>query len=303
LESPHLSVLKNEVLEIFAPLSEGCFIDCTLGFGGHSEAILKAHPKLSLIGIDQDPHALEFSQKRLAPFKDRFSFREGRFSEVLPTLKELPIAGILADIGVSSLQLDDSSRGFSFHSERLDMRMNPNAQLSALEVVNSYPQDRLERIFKEYGEIKESKKLVSLISEERKKGRITSAEALSRLIERHFKRVGNIHPATLAFQAIRIEVNDELGEIGRALQTIGEIAKGRVSIISFHSLEDRLVKNFFKEWSNSCLCPPEAFRCTCGNNHEKGQILTKKPLVATPEESKANPRSRSAKMRAFEFKS
>lgn len=301
MQSPHLSVLKDEVLELFKPLQEGYFIDCTLGFGGHSEAILEAHPTLHLIGIDQDPTALAFSQKRLERFGERFSAKAGRFSEILPTLEGLPIAGILADIGVSSLQLDEASRGFSFHSECLDMRMNPNARLSALEVVNSYPQDRLERLFREYGEIRESKKLAHLIAEERKKGRIESAKALSALIERHFRRTGNIHPATLAFQAIRIEVNDELGEISRALESIAVLKPRIAAIISFHSLEDRLIKQAFKEWTQSCLCPPEALRCTCGDNHAKGRILTKKPLTATPEELKANPRSRSAKLRAFEF--
>ena len=302
MESPHIPVLKEEVLEFFSPLSEGYFIDCTLGFGGHSEAILEAHPNLSLIGIDQDPAALEFSQKRLGHFGKRFCAKSGRFSEILPTLAHLPIAGILADIGVSSLQFDDPARGFSFYAPTLDMRMNPNTRLSASEVLNSYPQDRLERIFREYGEVRESKKLAHIIAEARKKERFSSAAEFSRLIEKNFRRVGNIHPATLAFQAIRMEVNDELGELMRALKSIGELAMGRVAIISFHSLEDRLVKQFFKEWAQSCVCPSDSLKCTCGNCHEKGRILTKKPIVASAEETQGNPRARSAKMRVFEFK-
>lgn len=291
------------MLEIFAPLKDGYFIDCTLGFGGHSEAILKLHPEISVIGIDQDPNALSFSKQRLEHFGTRFRAESGRFSDVLPKILHdidaSKIVGVLADIGVSSLQLDDLGRGFSFNSENLDMRMNPESQLSALEVVNSYPKDRLAHIFREFGEVREWQKLANIIAEERKKSRITSAQHLAQLIEKNFKRIGNIHPATLAFQAIRIEVNDELGEISRLLETASILPNAYVAVISFHSLEDRIVKNFFKKWSDSCICEPHVLRCECGNNHAKGVILTKKPIVASSEETRLNPRARSAKLRAF----
>lgn len=309
MNPPHISVLKQEVLETFEneliAKNEGILIDCTLGFGGHSLALLEKYPKLKIIGIDQDNDAIALATKRLENFKDRFSIKYGKFSETLKTIlsQEQNIVGILADIGVSSMQFDNKERGFSFESETLDMRMDKTKNFNAKDIINTYSLPELERIFKNFGEIREYKKLAHCIIELRKKEKITSAKILSEFIARHFKHP-KIHPATLAFQALRIEVNDELGELERLLQ-IFETHKmqngARLCIISFHSLEDRIIKTYFKKWENPCICPQEAMLCKCGKNHQKGKNLYKKPLTATAQEIQENPRSRSAKLRAFEF--
>lgn len=299
----HIPVLKDQTLEVFSSLSEGILIDCTLGFGGHTSALLHAHPNLEIIGIDQDRVAREYCKSHLP--MQRVNILEGNFSEQITQALQMakkPVVGILADIGVSSLQLDDLSRGFGFTSPALDMRMDTNNPLDASRVVNHYSKLELEKIFREYGEIRESKKMADLIVNYRNKKPFESALELSSFLEKHFKK-NKIHPATLAFQAIRIEVNNELGVLESLLNTLGEanLSNTIIAIISFHSLEDRIVKSTFKEWEKSCICPSEAMRCECGNNHSRGRILTKKPLVATEEEIKANPRSRSAKLRAFQF--
>ncbi len=303
IESPHIPVLLDEVLEVFETLAPGRFVDCTLGYGGHSEAILEHFSQISLTGIDQDSEAIAFSTKRLERFGSRFSTLKGRYSEMIAEVPAEGLSGVLADIGVSSLQLDKRERGFSFFSETLDMRMDQSRDFSAYDVVNSYSIQELERIFLEYGEEKAFKKLARVIVDERKRQPITTAAELASLIERNHKSPG-IHPATRIFQAIRIEVNDELGELERFLDYLkthnnpGMI----VGIITFHSLEDRIVKNHFKEWTKRCICPPEAFRCECGNDNHLGRLINKKPLTASKKELKINPRSRSAKLRAFQFK-
>lgn len=299
----HIPVLKSQTLQIFSSLSEGTLIDCTLGFGGHTQALLQAHPQLQIIGIDQDEVAREYCKTHLP--QERVQILEGNFSEQISNALKIaksPIVGILADIGVSSLQLDDLSRGFGFSSPTLDMRMDRSNPLDASKVVNHYPKLELEKIFREYGEIRESKKMAELIVNAREKKPFQSAFELSSLLEKHFKK-NKIHPATLAFQAIRIEVNNELGVLESLLSSLyqAKLTNTIIAIISFHSLEDRIIKNTFREWEKSCICPAEVMRCECGNNHSRGRILTKKPLIATPEEIKANPRSRSAKLRAFEF--
>lgn len=313
MDTPHIPVLLEQVIESFnTSLMQkgGVLIDCTLGFGGHSEALLKSYPKLKIIGIDQDKSAIIFASERLKGFGERFSYQFGRYSEVLAQLfKEVELhrnlVGILADIGVSSLQFDDKERGFCFDSERLDMRMNQEQILNAKEIVNHYSLNQLEQIFKDFGEIREYKKLARLIVESRKIEKFTSSKALSCLIAKHFQHP-KIHPATQTFQALRIAVNDELGELTRLLQIIENqpLQRGaRLSIISFHSLEDRLVKIAFKKWEKKCICGAGAPRCVCGNHHQKGQNLYKKPLCAEESEIRANPRSRSAKLRSFEFQS
>ncbi|WP_456381941.1 16S rRNA (cytosine(1402)-N(4))-methyltransferase RsmH [Hydrogenimonas sp.] len=301
---PHIPVLLDEVLECFEAMpEEGVFIDCTLGYGGHSEAILKKFPKIRLVGIDQDPEAIAFATKRLEPFKARFEARRGRFSDLLPELLELPVAGILADFGVSSLQLDKKERGFSFQSETLDMRMNPEAGFSAYDVVNGYPTEELERIFREYAEERAWRKAARAVVEARAKKPIESGVELSEILGRVLPKRGKTNPATALFQAIRIEVNDELGEIRRLLDALEAHppAGAVVGLITFHSLEDRLVKQRFKKWSTACICPPEAFRCTCGGDHALGRMPGRKPFTAKAEEVKRNPRSRSAKLRCFRF--
>ncbi len=305
-DAPHIPVLLHEVLRCFEKMPpEGTFVDCTLGYGGHSEAILKRFPKIRLIGIDRDPEAIAFATGRLAPYGDRFQAIQGRFSQILPQLLDREkIVGVLADFGVSSLQLDKRERGFSFLSENLDMRMDPSAPLSAYEVVNEYSQEALERIFREFGEERAWRRAARAVVEARKRRPIESGRELADILGKVLPKKGRTNPATPLFQAIRIEVNDELGEIVRLLDALESSPPpgAVVGLITFHSLEDRLVKQRFKKWSQSCVCPPEAFRCTCGDDHELGAPLSRKPLSATSEEVAANPRSRSAKLRCFRFK-
>jgi len=298
---PHIPVLLEETVNLYKNMpSDGYFIDCTLGFGGHSEAILKTYPGIKLIGIDQDTDAMEYAKKRLSKFGERVEFINKRASKALEELPEdLNICGILADIGVSSYQLDNPQRGFTFDSDELDMRMDKTQKLSAREVLNFYSREDLERIIKEYGECRRYKKVVNaIISKRPVKSNRALADILGQIGLKDKKDLAKI------FQAIRIEVNNELKELEKILENSKKLAKPGtvVGIITFHSLEDRIVKNTFKEWSKKCICPPEAIRCECGGNNELGKILTKKPLTASKEEIKQNPRSRSAKLRGFKFK-
>ena len=301
---PHIPVLHKEVIEAFKDLKDGIVIDCTMGYGGHSSLLLEANPNIKLIAIDQDQTAIDFSSQRLQKYKKRVDIRKGRFSvvikKILQEINPRDIKGILADIGVSSLQLDKKERGFSYESDNLDMRMDKDAQLNASNVVNEYSQTELERILLEYGELRNYKKIANVIVQNRP---FTSAKELSETLKPHMPRGKKIHPATLLMQAIRIEVNDELGELKSLLQSIAEakLPEAKIAIISFHSLEDRIVKKEFLKWSKSCICPSEAFRCTCGNNHSLGKILTKKPIIAQEDELRENARSRSAKMRLFQM--
>ncbi len=303
MQTPHIPVLLKEVLSSFNDVGEGYFVDCTLGYAGHSSEMLATYENLKHIGIDRDDEALAFSKKRLEPFSNRSTLYKGTFAAVFPTLNEAPVMAVLADFGVSSLQLDKMERGFSFNSETLDMRMDANATLSAYEVVNAYPQDKLEYIFDAYGEVRSYRKLAAAVVEARAKAPIKSAKDLSEIAKTVIPSGGKIHPATLMFQAIRIEVNNELGEIEGLLDALeAKHTKGEVvSLISFHSLEDRLVKNRFKKWSTACICDAQAMRCTCGKNHARGKALSSKPVTASKEELKVNPRSRSAKLRSFRF--
>ena len=306
--SPHIAVLLDEVVQTFANSGQegknGYIVDCTLGFGSHTQALLESNPNIKMICIDQDSDALAYSKEKLAPYADRVSFLQRNFSNIKDVLEDYPVVGILADIGVSSYQLDNEVRGFGFTSNTLDMRMNQQATLSAHEVIHSYSLEELERIFRDYGEIKSYKKVAKIIVDERSKNDIKSNYELSDLL---YKNMGYmkkaLHPATLVFQAIRIEVNQELEVLNDLLQAIEESQKqeAKIAIISFHSLEDRIVKDHFRNWSKSCICNSDVVRCVCGNNHKKGEVLTKKPIVPTNAEIKTNPRSRSSKMRVFHF--
>ena len=301
---PHVPVLYREVVDIFKDIEDFTVIDCTMGYGGHSSMILESNPHAKLIAIDQDQTAIDFSTDRLKKFGDRVEIKKGRFSsvikDILNEVDKNEINGVLADIGVSSLQLDQKDRGFSYESDNLDMRMDKDAPLSAANVVNEYSKGELEKILLEYGELRNYKKLASAIVENRP---FSSAKELSDTLKSHMPRGKKIHPATLLMQAIRIEVNDELGELKSLLRSIEEakFPHAKIAIISFHSLEDRIVKQTFARWAKSCICPSEAMRCTCGNNHALGKIITKKPIMAKDDELEQNPRSRSAKMRVFEM--
>ena len=306
LNSPHIPVLLKEVIDGFKNLKNGTFIDCTIGYGGHSKEILKLNPKIDLIGIDRDSEAIEFNQKHLrSEFKERVTLIKGNFSEVLPKIlrEKDDIVGILADFGVSSLQLDKKNRGFAFDSEILDMRMDKSSTKSAKEVLNFYSQSELERVFRDYGELKEAKRLSFEIVKYRTKKEITSAKEFSSIIQKVVKSKGK-NPSTLPFQAVRIEVNDELGEIEKFLNTLEEFKpKGAVvGVITFHSLEDRLIKSRFKKWAKKCICPEGVMRCECGGDNALGEILNKRPFTASTKELKQNPRSRSAKLRFFKFR-
>lgn len=294
---PHIPVLLQEVKETFTDINDGYIVDCTVGYGGHSEAILEQNPTIKMICCDQDAEAIAFSKKRLEKFKDRVIFEHAAFSTVISKYTDYPIRGILADIGVSSLQLDKKDRGFSFESQTLDMRMNPSNPICAKNIVNEYSQEQLEEILLEYGEMRDFKRVAQTICDNRP---FESAQELAQVL----KKLGGkpkIHPATLPFQAIRIEVNNELGELDELLESIhnSKLQDCLVAVISFHSLEDRIVKKTYKFWTQSCICPPGVMRCECGNNHSVGKIITKKPIVPTPQEEKLNPRSRSSKMRVF----
>ncbi len=305
---PHIPVLLDEVLDGFSSIKEGYFVDCTLGYAGHSEAMLMKYEQIKHIGIDRDDEALAFSKERLSKFTERSKLYKGTFANTLPLLKETPISGVLADFGVSSLQLDKMDRGFSFESETLDMRMDARAELSAFEVVNEYSQDKLEYILNHYGEVRSYKKVAAAIIEARSVKAIESGKELSSIICTVIPRGGKIHPATLSFQGIRIEVNNELGEIEGLLDVLeskfkaGELHEGIVSLITFHSLEDRLVKNRYKAWATKCICESHAMRCTCSKDNDLGKMLVRKPITATKKELKINARSRSAKLRTFIFK-
>ncbi len=297
---PHIPVLLNETIDLFKNNmnDKGYFIDCTLGFGGHSEAILKKFPDIKLIGIDQDKEALEFAKQRLSKYAKRVEFINKRASEALEEISGLKISGILADIGVSSYQLDNKERGFTFDAESLDMRMNKNQKFSAEDVVNFYDKNQLEEIFKKYAEERRYKKIADIIIRNRPiKSNKELTDILSKAGMKDNKNLARI------FQAIRIEVNNELKELENLLNNAEKIAKNGtiIGIITFHSLEDRIVKNRFRDWAKKCICPKEAIRCECGGNNEKGAILTKKPITASKEEIKTNPRSRSAKLRGFKF--
>ena len=294
---PHIPVLLNEVINIFKDIKEGYILDATVGFGGHSEALLKSNKNIKLICNDQDENGLNFTKKRLSELSNRIIFNKDNFKDVIDKFKSYPIKGILADIGVSSYQLDNIERGFSFRSEVLDMRMDKENSISAYEVVNYYSKEKLEYILKNYGEVKDYKKISDKIIKNRP---INSAKELANLFKNNKKT--KIHPATLIFQAIRIEVNKELDVLKEFLDSIKKNLKDCiVAIISFHSLEDRIVKDAFKNWAKNCICPKEAMRCECGNNNAIGKILTKKPILPTKEEILKNPRSRSAKLRVFKI--
>jgi 16S rRNA (cytosine1402-N4)-methyltransferase len=301
---PHIPVLYREVVSAFEDIDDGIIIDCTMGYGGHSSLLLDAYPNIKLIAIDQDQTAIDFSTKRLQKYQDRVEIKKGRFSlvikDVIAKYGVENIKGILADIGVSSLQLDEKSRGFSYESDNLDMRMDVDAQLDAQMVVNEYSSSELERVLKEYAELKNYKKIASFIVKNRP---FFSAKELSDATKHLMPRGKKIHPATLLMQGIRIEVNDELGELKSLLKSIedAKFVDAQVAIISFHSLEDRIVKQTFSRWSKNCICPNDAMRCTCSRDNALGKIITKKPITAQDDELKSNPRSRSAKMRIFHY--
>ena len=304
----HIPVLPVETIECAMPWTSGAVrvIDGTVGYGGHSSLILKKNPEALLLGIDRDKGALAYSKERLAFAGNRVQLAYGNFSTLAERAAEIgwnKVDSILLDIGVSSPQIDTPERGFSFRFEApLDMRMDRGSRLTAADVVNTYSGEELTRIFREFGEIREAKKLANAILHEREQNAITTCGKLAEICEKVLgkpgRRTGPPAP-TLPFQAIRIEVNGELDELEQALESAVNLLNpgGRLSVISFHSLEDRIVKRFFQEMAVTCKCPPGCPVCIC-NWQPKLEILTKKPLTASAEELAENSRSACAKLRS-----
>ena len=311
-EFRHYSVMLRETVDGLDIKPDGIYVDCTLGGGGHSEEILKRLEALGgngkLISIDRDPEAIEAAGKRLARFGDRSMICKGNFSEAPSILDGLGIEkidGVTADLGVSSRQLDESSRGFSYmHDAPLDMRMSKGEGMAAYDVVNSYSEDELKRIIYSYGEEKFSSRIASFIVREREKKPIETTFELSEIIKdaipAKFRKDGP-HPAKRTFQAIRIEVNGELDVIDKVINGLFPYLNsgGRMSFISFHSLEDRIIKHTFLSKTEGCTCPKDFPVCVCGKKPEALKN-TKKPILPSEQELDENPRSRSAKLRILE---
>ena len=308
-EFSHYSVLLHEAVDGLDIKPDGVYVDCTLGGGGHSEAIAsRLSEKGRLIAIDQDTAAIAASKKRLAPYADRIDFVRNNFSnvsEVLAALGREKIDGAVIDLGVSSYQLDTPERGFSYmHDAPLDMRMNPDADLSAYDVVNTYSEQQLKKIIFDYSEERFAPRIASKICAARQIKPIETTYELVDIVKSAIPakaREDGPHPAKRTFQAIRIEVNSELSIIEPTLNAlIKALGKGgRLSVITFHSLEDRIVKQTFKEASKGCTCPPNFPVCVCGNKPEV-KVITGKPILPSEKELEENPRSRSAKLRIAE---
>ena len=321
----HLPVMPKEVAQHLVNDEEGVYVDCTLGGGGHSEYLLDTHGGIKIIGIDKDEDAVRYAAGRLARFGERVWILKGDFKDidelsrieadpVREALHQNPLAGaedrttkfksirskppammdalsngvkgFILDLGISSHQVDEPERGFSFKSRNLDMRMDRGGGITAQDIINTYPREELSRIFFEYGEERSSRQIAEAVVEERSKAKITSAARLAGIVDNVKKSRGRINSATLVFQALRIAVNDELGSLKKALSAMPGMLSpgGRIVVLSYHSLEDRTVKQFFKE--------------NAGEGPLK--IITKKVLCASPEEQRENPRSRSAKLRCAE---
>lgn len=302
----HIPVLYYEALDNLVINPDGIYIDCTLGGGSHSEGILeRLSDKGLLISIDQDTNAIEYSKKRLEKFGSKWKVFKGNF-ENIDTIAYMAgvdkVDGILMDIGVSSKQLDDPKRGFSYkYDVKLDMRMNTEQKISAYDVVNTYSEEQLSKIIFEYGEERHARKIAKLIVEERKSSPIEKTSDLIALIKRAYPERASKHPAKKTFQAIRIEVNRELEVLENAMSKAVELLKvgGRLAIITFHSLEDRIVKNKFKDLATACKCPKDIPICVCGGV-KKFEIITKKPIIPIDDELKNNNRAHSSKLRILE---
>lgn len=306
----HAPIMVEEVLSLLEPSRGGVFVDGTLGGGGHAQRVLSLLPENGhLYGIDRDEEAIAAASGRLAPFKEKFTAVHGNFFHMKSLLLSqgvVQVDGILLDLGVSSYQLDNPARGFSYKLEApLDMRMDRTAPLSAYEVVNTYSYEDLRRIFWEYGEEKFSGPIAGRILRERETKPIETTTELAEIIKyaipAKVRNKESQHPARRCFQAIRIEVNGELRGLEKALQDAHDLLApgGRLVVLTFHSLEDRIVKNLFRSFEKPCICSPKAPICTCGRV-PTGRILTKKPLTASQQEQKENTRSQCCKLRAEE---
>ena len=308
-EFHHIPILRETVVALLAPQRGGVFVDGTLGGGGHAEAVLERLPKGGrLYGIDRDGAAIEAASRRLAPYGEAFTAIHGNFFDMKRLLARYGVMeadGILLDLGVSSHQLDTPQRGFSYREDApLDMRMDPSAPLSAYDVVNGYPAETLARILKEYGEERFASRIANAIVQRRAEAPLNSTMELAELVKRALPapaRREAQHPARRTFQALRIEVNGELAGLAEALTDAHDLLRpgGVLAVITFHSLEDRIVKQLFRTFEHPCTCDPHAPVCTCGKKPTV-RALTKKPIMADETELEANPRAHSAKLRAIE---
>ena len=304
----HVSVLLDECLHALNIFPHGVYVDGTLGGAGHSSQIVKRLDGGRLIGIDRDPVALKAAGERLSPYQDKVTLVHSNFCEIKAVLQELGISGvdgILLDLGMSSPQLDDKSRGFSYMNDApLDMRMNNEDSLSAYEVVNTWPQEELKRILYDYGEERYAPQIAGAICRRRELKPIESTLELVDVIRSAMPAAAlreAQHPAKRSFQAIRIAVNDELGSVEKVMKDAVECLNpgGRLAVITFQSLEDRIVKTAMVNASKGCTCPPSFPVCVCGKK-PKVKLITKKPIVSDQEELDRNPRARSAKLRVCE---
>ena len=308
MDFKHISVLLNEATDGLNIKKDGIYVDGTMGGGGHSQVILSHLSENGLlIGIDRDTEALSASKERLKNFKNVRYIHDNfhNIKEILERENIDAIDGMVIDLGVSSYQLDNKDRGFSYMEDApLDMRMNVEDELSAFTVVNTYSEEELSKIFFEYGEEKFSKKIARLIVEQRKTKPVETTlelvEIIKKAIPEKFRQKGS-HPAKRVFQAIRIEVNGELDPLKDALDDMFSCLRkgGRLSVITFHSLEDRIVKTKFKELCTGCICPPDFPVCVCGQT-PKGKLINRKPILPSDEECIENKRSKSAKLRIIE---
>lgn len=299
----HVPVLLDEVLECLQCRHGDVIVDATIGGAGHSIAILKKiTPGGFLIGIDRDPNALEAADIKLKDFSESYSLVRGNFVNIKDMLAKLQVSqvnGVLMDLGVSSHQLDEAARGFSFrHDSPLDMRMDPDQSISAYHVVNNYTLAELTRVIKDYGEERWAKRIAEFVIENRPVRTTGELERVIKMAIPKKAREGDDHPARRTFQGIRIEVNQELSLLADSIKSAVDILKpnGRLCVITFHSLEDRIVKQTFRKLSGQCECPPECPICIC-NAEEMVRIITTKPIIPGSEEQSNNPRSKSAKLR------
>lgn len=306
--SYHIPIMLEQVVNLLEPERGGVFVDGTLGGGGHARALLERLPAGSrLFGIDRDTDALSAAGRKLTQFGDSFTPIHGNFFHMRELLKEygvLRIDGALLDLGVSSYQLDTPERGFSYHDDApLDMRMDLSSQFNAYDVINGYEERELAAIIRDYGEERFAGRIARAVARERNKRPIQSTCELAQIIKAAIpaaNRREGPHPARRTFQAVRIEVNGELKGLGEAVTDAARLLSpgGVLAVITFHSLEDRIVKQAFRTMENPCICSPKAPVCVCGRKSE-ARVLTKKPLTATERELRDNPRSRSAKLRAI----
>jgi 16S rRNA (cytosine1402-N4)-methyltransferase len=305
-DAPHRPVLLRETLDLLDVSQGGLYIDGTLGLGGHSEAILESSENTRVIGIDRDSEALQFASERLAPFGDRFRSAKSNFKDFKDVLTEEEandISGVLVDLGVSSLQLDSPARGFSFRFEApLDMRLDTTGGETVADLLQRLPEEEIARIIFEYGEERRSRRIAKWIVERREQGQpLRTTFELADLVARAvgYNKSQKIHPATRTFQALRIAVNEELEGLEQFVETAIDLLKpnGRFVAISFHSLEDRIIKRELRRLAGQCQCPARLPVCSCGAR-KVIEILTKRPLTAGAVEVGENPRARSAKLRA-----